>query len=174
MCFDRSAKTDEYTGTYETLLSKFKNESKKESYERLDIEYHHFKAQKGAHWDRIADWAQEKWWNYGYSKLLVVKWTFLFLGIFFVINALFWRGMQEVYPISQEYPFVDRQSRPIRYRALELLRVFLYTVFVFFSIKIDLDRLKVTNPWLLAYFFFQWLVGLWCLFFIVNALLKIG
>ncbi len=174
LTFDSAVQPDEYTGTYETMLSKFKSEGKKDSYERLDIEYHHFKARKGSRWERIADWAQAEWWNYGYSKLLVVWWTFLLLGIFFLFNALFWPGMQEVYPIPQEYPFVDRQRRPMQYRALELLRIFVYTVFVFFSIKIDLDRLKVANPWLLAYFFFQWLVGLWCLFFIVNALLKTG
>ncbi len=174
LSFDSAVPPDEYTGTFETLLSKFKNEGKKDSYERLDIDYHHFKARKGSHWDRIADWAQEKWWNYGYSKWLVVWWTVAFLGLFFVFNAVFWRGLQEVYPIPQAYPFVDRRARPIAYHLLDLMRIFLYTVFVFFSIKIDLDRLKVANPWLLAYFFFQWLAGLWCLFFIVNALLKIG
>jgi hypothetical protein len=91
-----------------------------------------------------------------------------------VFNALFWRKIQEIYPISQEYSFVDRQRWPIRYLALELLRISLYTAFVFFSIKIDLDRLKVSRPWMLAYLFVQWLMGLRCLFFIVNALLKIG
>jgi hypothetical protein len=174
LAFDKGVQTDEYTGIYETLLSKLKNEGKKESYERLDIEYHHFKAAKSTFWGRIADKAQEQWWNYGYSRLRVVLWTFLFLGIFFVFNLLFWRGMQQVYPIPQEYIYVDRFERPVRYRFVALLRVLLYTVYVFFSLKIDLPRLKVTKPALVVYFFLQWQVGLWCLFFIVNALLKIG
>jgi hypothetical protein len=174
LAFDTAAQPDEYTGVYETLLSKFKNEGKKDSYERLDIEYHRFKAAKGDRLDRVANWAQAVWWNYGYSKWLVWLWTLLFLGIFFLFNARYWPGMQEVYPIAQEYPFVVRRERPLRYRALELLRVFLYTVYVFFSIKLDPGKMKVTNPWLVGCFFFQWLVGLWCLFFIVNALLKIG
>lgn len=174
LAFDPSVLTDEYTGVYETLLSQLKASGKKESYERLDIEYHHFKASKSSFAGWIADKAQEQWWNYGYSRLRVVLWTLLFLGVFFLFNLIFWRGMQEVYPIPQEHAYVDRLSRPLRYRLFLLLRVSLYTVYVFFSLKIDLPRLRVARPGLVVYFFLQWLVGLWCLFFIVNALLKVG
>jgi|GEM_PF-4137695 hypothetical protein len=174
LAFDTPTVPDEYTSRYETLLSKFRKDGEEESYRRLDIEYHHFQAANGSRWDRIEDWAQEAWWNYGYSKLKVLLWTFLFLGVFFLFNALFWRGLQDVYPIRQQYALLDRKEGPVRFRIQELLRIFLYTVYVFFSIKIDPDRLKLSNLWLVCYFVFQWLAGLWCLFFIVNALLKIG
>lgn len=174
LAFDNHAPSDEYMSNYEMLLAKFRNEGKKESYQRLDIEYRQYKAAQGSGLDRIGDWLQARWWNYGYSRLRVVLWTLVLLWTFWMLNVVWWKGLQEVYPIPQEYPFIDRGTQPGRYQLQEALRIFLYTVYVFFSIKIDLSRLKMTNTWLLAYFFIQYLVGLWCLFFIVNALLKIG
>jgi hypothetical protein len=173
LAFD-SIGVDEYTSNYEGLLGKFRIEKKDESYERLDLEYQDFKGMHNGSWARVFNWLNREWWNYGYSRGKVIQWTFVFLALFFVGNMLLWRQMQETYSIHQSQNFIDRREHPFRYQMQKYIRIFLYTAYIFFSIKIDLPRLKITNFWLLLYFFFQFLVGLWCLFFIVNALLKIG
>jgi hypothetical protein len=173
LAFD-SIGVDEYTSKYESLLAKFRIEKKDESYERLDLEYQGFKGAHNGYGAHVFNWLNREWWNYGYSRGKVIQWTFLFLGLFFVGNVLLWKPMQETYAIEQSSNFIDRQKHPVRYQVQKYIRIFLYTAYIFFSIKIDLPRLKITSFWLLLYFFFQFLVGLWCLFFIVNALLKIG
>jgi hypothetical protein len=165
---------DVYTGNYESLLAKFKTEGEQDSYERVDIEYHQWRAAKGTAWDRIISWFEKEWWNYGYSKGRVVLWTLFFLGFFFLLNVVLWKQMQELYPISQECNFIDRAEQPVLFQLQKYVKIFLYTAYIFFSVKIDLPKLRITNFALVAYFFFQFLAGLWCLFFIFNALLKIG
>ena len=174
LLFDSTADIDTYASTYENLLAKFRSENKKESYRRLDIEYNNYKASRGDVWNRIFNWLDREWWNYGYSKGRVIGWTFALLGIFFVLNIRLWQPMQNVYPISQDRDFIDRQKMPFLYHLQQYIRILLYTAYIFFSIKIDLQKLKITAFPILLYFFLQFLVGLWCLFFIVNALLKIG
>ncbi|WP_162915772.1 hypothetical protein [Paraflavitalea soli] len=174
LLFDSTADIDIYASTYENLLAKFRSENKKESYRRLDIEYKNYKASRGDVWNRISNWLNREWWNYGYSKGRVIGWTFALLGIFFVLNIRLWQPMQNMYPISQDHSFIDRKEKPFLYHIQQYIRILLYTVYIFFSIKIDLQKLKITTLPILLYFFLQFLVGLWCLFFIVNALLKIG
>ena len=43
---------------------------------------------------------------------------------------------------------------------------FFYTAYLFFSVKIDPCKLKITNGLLVVWFFTQFLSGSWCLFFI--------
>lgn len=174
LLFDSAASLDTYASTYENLLAKFRSENKKESYQRLDIEYNNYKASRGNTWDRLFNWLDSEWWNYGYSKTRVIGWTFAFLGIFFGLNIYMWRHMQKMYPISQEQDYINRYSKPFLYHTQRYTRILLYTAYIFFSIRIDLKKLRITTLPMLIYFFLQFLIGLWCLFFIVNALLKIG
>jgi len=174
LAFPSHVLADIYTSTYETLLGKFRTESKQDSYQRLDIEYRNFKTVRGSWWDQTANFLNREWWNYGYSKAKVIRWTLWLLGIFFLLNILLWKPLQEMYPMDQSYVFIDRQHRPVFYQVQKYVLIFLYTAYLFFSVKVDLQKLTVTSLLLLGYFFFQFLVGLGCLFFIVNAILKIG
>jgi len=172
--FDDSVGVDVYSSTYEALKAKFHNENKAESYQRIDIEYRQFKAGKGTRWDKLEDWSEKVWWNYGYSKWLVIWWTLFLLTFFYLSNALLWKQMQQVYPIRQEHNFIDRKAHPLHYALQKQFRIFLYTSYIFFSVRIDLARLNVTNGRMVAWLFIEFLTGLWCLFFIANALLKVG
>src|SRR5262249_25465102 len=116
---------------------------------------------------------QEWWWNFGYSKGLVIERTGLFLIAFFLLNIVFWKQLQVVYPIDQQYNFIDKVKKPALYSTQKYIRIFLYTCYVFFSVKIELSKIKIGNIGIVVYFFFQFMVGLGCLFFILNALLKL-
>jgi hypothetical protein len=174
LAFDSTSNKDDFASAYEYLLAKFKAEGKNDSYERVDIEYQQEKAIRGSRWDKVFNWLDDNWWNYGYSKLEVIKWTGWFILIFFVLNSLLWKQMQELYRIDQDHSFIDRNENPAHYFLQKYVRILLYTCYIFFSVKINLSRLKVTNLFLVFYFFLQFTLGLWCLFFIVNAILKIA
>jgi hypothetical protein len=53
-----------------------------------------------------------------------------------------------------------------------MIYALVFTSFIFFSLRIDFDKLKYANTKYLAAFFVQYIVGLICLFFLVNAIFK--
>jgi hypothetical protein len=81
--------------------------------------------------------------------------------------------MQTIYPIGSNEKSIDKSLKPAVYYVRKYFVVFLYTAFIFFSLKIDFDKLSFKGVRLVGYFFFQYIVGLVCLFFIANAILKI-
>lgn len=178
--FQKNASADIYGPVYENLLAKFKKESKSDSYQRLDIEYREYRAIQGTMLDRFLSWWDCTWWNYGYTKGRVFGWTIFFLVIFTGSNFLLWRKMQRLYAIGEDNRIVDRINRRRVFSNLGNRRKFvyslIYTSYIFFSIKLDFSKLKLSNSslGLIIFFFFQYLGGLICLYFILNYLLKGG
>ncbi len=114
------------------------------------------------------------WWRYGYSKWLVILWTFVFLVLFFNYNYKNWDGMRRIYGVFDKDELavlskLDKNKRNKRKAAFVLL----YTSFIFFSLRIDFDKLKYANTKYLTAFFTQYVVGLICLFFLANAIFKL-
>lgn len=147
---------------YEQLLVKFQNEKKLDSYERIDKEYFKFRH----NWviNILSCW----WWDYGYNKWLIIIWTAIFVLIFSVFNFLYWEQCIHIYPIKKVAEISATSGKSSKF-----LKVFVYTSFIFFSIKVDFEKLSFKKTGWLVYFFFQYLVGLTCLFFIANAILKL-
>ncbi len=160
--------------TYQNLLAKFKKEGKDQSFENLDIE---FKRREYSNncllypvW--FLDYA---WWRYSYSKWLVIVWTLVFLFIFFLYNYKNWDGMRRIYGVFDKEQLeilsqLDTKGRNRRKATFVLL----FTSFIFFSLRIDFDKLKYASTKFLAAFFVQYIIGLICLFFLANAIFKLG
>lgn len=153
---------------YEKLLLKFSTEKKLDSYKYLDIEY--FKYRHNV----IVNTINYFWWNYGYNKWLIILWTIGFLLIFSIINSNNWVTLYRIYPIVSELDFIDINDKSnLKSKINSFLRIFVYTSFIFFSLRIDFNILSFKNTKYLMYFFFQYLTGLICLFFIANSILKL-
>lgn len=146
---------------YENLLEKFNREKKFKSYELLKIEYFNFDHS----WP--VNFLNKIWWYYGYQKWLIILWTFVFLLVFSALNFWKWRQVLTTYPIID----VAAIENPATKMDLAL-KMFVFTAFIFFSLRIDFDKLTFSSTKALLYFFLQYLTGLTCLFFIVNAILK--
>jgi len=174
LAFTNETIPDNISNTYQSLLGKFKTDNKPESYKLLDIEYRNYKAAHGTRWDKFSNWVNLVWWNYGYAKLRILLWALGFLLLFWILNSLLWTKLQQLYPMPLKFDLGDKLETPVMYNLRKLILIFFYTAFIFFSVKIEFNQLTYRKIAITLYFFTQFLIGLICLFFIVNALLKIG
>ncbi|SFE40413.1 hypothetical protein SAMN05518672_10616 [Chitinophaga sp. CF118] len=165
LVFDSSDNRDVIGNTFESLLAKYKFGGKKDSYQRVDLQARTIEQSKIVH---LID---KYWWYYSYKKYLVFLWVIGLLILFTFINYCKWNGVQLTYPIL----FIENcYYNDLNMRLKKVKIVFIYTAFIFFALKIDLDKLKVHNHLgYIVWFFFQYLTGLSCLLFIFNAILHI-
>jgi len=161
--FDTSDTKDLMENTYVRLIEKFKKEGKSSSLQTVDIQYRQFKDNK------ILSCTEELWWNYGYNKFRVLWWTGLFVFLFSVFNSIFWNQMRQTYPIIPADNSIYFQSRFHR-RIAPIANPLLFTLFIFFSLRIEFDKLNFNRFRWVAFFLIQYAAGIWCLFFIVRAI----
>jgi len=172
--FPQGTNVDIITGTYENLLAKFKTEGKFESYKKTDIEYQRWQASRSGTWGKMTNFLNHIWWNYSYSKGYIIWWTIGLLFFFLILNCIWWKKMQEVYPIVTDNDIRNNKyDRSFRTTMRRWVAIALYTSLIFFSLKIDFEKLNLRKSRYIFFFFIQYLVGLVCVFFIANAILKI-
>jgi|GEM_PF-4107842 len=174
--FPDSTKGEDMISTYENLLAKFKLEGKLESFQNVDIAYTQFKDEKAGVWGSIRGFISRCWWYYSYRKYYILFWTAGFLVIFFCLNILWWPKLKAVYPVISELPrskYYNSSSPEIEPEKKSYLTILIFTAFIFFSLRINFEKLVYQDRKTLAYFFIQYILGLVCVFFIVNAILKI-
>jgi hypothetical protein len=172
--FDKDVSEETKSNTYQSLLAKYKAEGKPKNVEKIDIEFRRQEYKKK--WWLYPIWLLDfVWWRYSYSKWLIIVWTLVFLGIFFQFNWRNWDGMRRIYGVfdKDDLSLLGQGHNPSRLRK-KMIYVLLFTSFIFFSLRIDFDKLKYANNKYLVSFFTQYVVGLVCLFFLANAIFKIG
>jgi hypothetical protein len=162
---------DLINSVYETLLDNFKKNGQSESFKLLDIEYKSFKNKRkvpiiGAVWDQC----NVLWWNYGYSRERVFFCTIFILIFFSIINVFLYRRLNnEIYNIENFSPLSSGKLSFFMSFKYSLT----YTAIIFFKFNVSAEKLKLTNTILLMWFALIYLSGLFCTFFIINAILKI-
>ncbi len=161
---------------YEGLLTKYKRDNQWDSYQMADISYRELLLKEGNAWERTMTFISRIWWYYGYKKWLAVVWTFIFLSVFAILNYIFWKDMQIVYPFFEPesityYQRTREKNKMVRNR---LGQVLIFTTLIFFTLRINFDKLSYKKNSVLIFFFSQYLVGLLCMFYIINAVLKSG
>lgn len=125
----------------------------------------------------VKNWILKYLWGYGYNKMNLVRYTIL-VWLFFTLLNLFFRDklLNETYTIDQFRDF-DQQLKHKKMNkffkyAQSFLNIFIYTGFVFWGLRLDLDRIKL-KPYLLAIFIiFQYCVGIMFIAFIVNRIIS--
>ena len=159
--FWEDCSTDYVTSSFEALLGKFKAEGKLESYQNLDIQYKKYTQ------SFVTYYFSKLWWNHGYSVWNIVLWTLFFLIVFCIYNFTMWDSIYTTYPIYSSHSSSSVSPMDNKY-----LRVLVFTISIFFALKIDvgLINFKKRNP--VVMLAFQYTVGLVCLVFIANAILK--
>lgn len=174
LAFLSKSSREDKISVYENLLAKFKREGKLSSFEYIDIEYKKFNFGESLG-GRLLSFIDKSWWNFGYQKWRIILWTIGLLLIYFVINLSIWNNITNIYPIilnsrnSNYRPKITKISGKFRL----VTTVFIFTAYIFFSLKIDLNKLSFDKPLLVIYFFLQYITGLICVFFIANAILKL-
>ncbi|WP_394772201.1 hypothetical protein [Mucilaginibacter sp.] len=143
-----------------------------ENHQLLDREFQSFKYRRIWLFGPAIDWAVWAWWDYGSARERVFLCTIFLLLLFTLINFwLFERLNNEVYKLDNFKPDF-RGTHFARAAIARFYYSFIYTAAVFFKVSVKFEKLKYTSPPLLAWFFFNYLVGFFCIFFIINAILK--
>ena len=165
---------DKVSSTYETLIDKFKREGRYYSKRRLDIEYKDFKYRSNYHGGGILSFLDRFWWNYGYSPHRAIYMSFWLLILFFIINILCWNQISRVYAIIdlEKTNWYTTHNHPNRYLLKKWVSIFVFTGFIFFSFYINFSKVSFKKTRWLVLFFAEYLIGLFCLFFLVNAIMK--
>jgi len=172
LVFASNSSSEIKTSTYQNLLDKYKRENKSESYKWVDIQFKRFKYNEngllGKIWDKVDDF----WWNYGYAKQRILLWTFGLLIVFLIINLIIGKNLLIFYSV-----FGIKKSQKTKTQTFETLNqfilLFVLTLYIFFSLRVDFSKIKSNQSGMMIYFFFQYFMGLICLFFLLNAILKI-
>jgi hypothetical protein len=169
LIFPKEASESEIEANYLNLLDKYQGEKDKESYKNVDILYKKYRWSTYSVIGPIVNFIDRWWWNYGYSKDYIILYTFLFLLIFFTLNLIVGYQIHDFYPVfSRKVVATDRNRSAFNY----VVVTFVLTTYIFFSLKVDFDKIDTRNTKFVVYFFIQYFLGLVCLFFLFGAIFK--
>lgn len=170
--FDPGTRSDAKNEVYQALIDRYKMQGKSESYRNVDIQHKVYKYSDikilGPALDQLSSW----WWDYGHSRGLILRNTLILLGIFLLINTFLIKKLLAFYPIIDVATLNEKRSAGVIF-VKNFVNIFIFTLYIFFSLNIDLEKLDSKKTTLMVYFFFQYFIGLICLFFLFNTVLKI-
>jgi hypothetical protein len=157
---------------YRYLIGHYQNDP--EEKQRYDLAYQRFQDRANNHW--LSGFIKDNWNEYGYKKDLIF-WNSLFISLFFFALNLIsypyinWKG----------YYFEEFRQSEIRIRKrypnrwLAELRItwdcLLYTLFLFWGLKLDISKIKISNIGYTLLVLTQYVAGLICLAYIVNIVI---
>lgn len=165
LIFDSLDSKDAINNSYKSLLEKFDHEGKGRSYKLVDLQYRNFNDSKIFHFLNCI------WWYHGYMPGLVFAWALFFLLVFWIFNRIYWKEMLEAYPLNdgQKSSTFNQKGKKLRFNSIVLL----YTCFIFFSLRIDFNKVNFKKHRFIYAFLAQYILGLWCMLFIVRFIFKI-
>jgi hypothetical protein len=164
---------------YSQLLFNFKQRGKIDSYENLDKELKQLTYANDGFFGKLLNLIDRHWWDYGYNKFLVVRNAVLFNLFFFIINIfIFRRLVHHGYRIDKFVTINIRINRTFRLSKMKrfiarIPYVFLYTCYIFWGWKLDINSISLHKKGLFAYVIFQYLVGIVCLAYIANLVITV-
>ncbi len=165
LAFTRNISADEKLSMYEKLLENFKRNSYSESFKSLDIEYKRYSAQQGPF--GFLWWIPEYWWQYGYKKENIFTIIFWAIMIFTAINYFSYKYMAtKVYSIENisKYPAIRISNK--------IWIAFIYTIILFFSLSLKLDRVKFDSTIGVLYLFVLYSFGTISLAYMANYIIQ--
>lgn len=158
--------------TYKALLEGFKLRGDNESYISLDIDYHDYKwEQRGP----LVSWVHvfPKYFNrYGHDYMNVQYWILLLLIFYTIVNFFILNTLSKDVYSFDNIPEIKKYPRR-RYYYKRLGFSFAYTAFVFFTINIKFEKLKLKSLFLTIYFFIIYITGLITIYIYAKKVLEI-
>jgi hypothetical protein len=158
---------DDKESVYEGLLKNFRDHGQNESYQKLDVEYHYFKAQK--HWfTLLLFYLNCVWWYFGYHRELIFVWTLVFIFIFTTSNY-FWLDNLNTNVYTQT-GVPQGKELPGGYRKYWYSLV--YTSVIFLKLTLDLSNFKFQHIRGTLYIVLIYSLGLLCLAYMANFIIQ--
>ncbi|TDH18264.1 hypothetical protein EXU57_24100 [Segetibacter sp. 3557_3] len=154
---------------YRELLAQQQYFGFSDGYAKADKEFKAFQyATQGTTYAYLVNLVEKYWWDYGYNKGLIWRNTVYLFLMFSIINiVLYKRLILETYRID-EVVRADQRLNTERLTTFEkkvkkIVNCFLFTAFVFFSLKLDYERIKLNSFLLAGLIIFECIVGLACI-----------
>jgi hypothetical protein len=160
--FDIGTRKDVINNTCEKLLAKYSLEGRTTSKEAVDIQYRNY------HGFALFNFFNYWWWGYGYKPYRVAIWTFFCLLGFFLFNHRYWNEMQEAYPL---FDINEKGNLTTMRGKKKRTWVVVYTILIFFTFRVSLEKLNQSMPGFTLFFIIQYLTGLFFTFFILRVIL---
>lgn len=170
--FSPQRSQEEVEQVYLSLLSKFQNEGKALSYKNVDIQYKAHKWNEFILIGPVLNFIDKWWWNYGYNSNRIIIITISLLFIFYVFNLVLNDSLLAFYPIFAGKRGSSR-IRPNKRNINHFVVMFILTVYIFLSLRVDFSKLDMTKTRMLIYFFVQYFIGLICLLFLFGYIFKL-
>ena len=125
----------------------------------------------------LSGFIAKNWNNYGYDKSLIFRNAIILMLFFYLINLMFYRKLLFNGYVIEEFSAADYKlssNGKLPWWKIAVLRgiyCFFYTCFIFWGLKLSVEKIKVTNLALSAWILLQYIVGIICLGYIANIII---
>lgn len=139
-------------------------------FEKADIRLRQLGYLNRGLWGRVLNFLDNWWWGYGYDKELIFKNSCIIMLIAFFLNLLcFRRLLFETYTLDEFRAFYSRKIlNKTGGQGYYVLYCFLYTMFIFWTLRLSFEKLKLDNLYLTFLIMFEYLAGIICLAYIAG------
>lgn len=170
---------DDKVGVYTALLESFKRKGYSSSYEKLDKEFQEFKFIESGKLGDLTNWVVKNWWDYGYNKSLVFRNAIILNVLFFVINIFFFSKLINHGYNIRKFVLVNSSlekkyaTSRVRLVLAKIPYVFLYTSYIFWGLRLDINNLGIHKIGLFFYVLIQYVCGVICLAYLANLIITL-
>lgn len=176
--FDDYLSLDIKNSIYKQLLDNQMKNGYKNVYKSFDLKYKSFINENYNNFsERLFYFINRVWWNFGYNKQRVFLWAILFILIFSIpIRIWFKLFADKVYKFDKIFLRFNSNRKinnSIQRAISDYWVALIYTIFVFFNLKLDFERLSFENFLASTFILFIYTLGLICTAFIVNLIITI-
>ena len=118
----------------------------------------------------------KSWWNsYGYDKTKVISSIIVLFGLVLFINLCVFKYLIQCYPfkeISESFKDLTWKTHKIKTLTTYLFLCFFYTGFVFFGLKFEVDRLKMTSICFSFIVVVEYVIGIISVAYLANLIIS--
>lgn len=160
---------------YQKVLNTLKEQGLIEKFETLDKKYQEVKYKHNG--DNLLNLISSVWWDYGYNKSKVFKNSFYLFAAFFLINFILYKKLNIAYLPENIRNYNIALGRSFmsegKYKQfiVSAYKVFIYTSFIFWGVRLDLKELRLNLWWALLVIIFEYSIGVICLAYIANYII---
>ena len=176
--FNEYLSLDQKNSIYKQLLSNLDHVGFKRVYKSIDLEYRDFINENyNNFFEKLSFTLNRLWWNYGYSKERIFLISIIFILIFSIpVFLKFGYFVNEIYTIdnlSKRYLQNNLLKNRKKQLFLNYLTAVLYTMFIFFNLRLSLEKLSFKNYFAGLYILLIYAFGLFCTAFIINLIVTV-
>jgi hypothetical protein len=122
----------------------------------------------------VKNFLDANWWGYGYKRYLIFRNSVVLFGLFFFLNLIWFdKILYRTYRIAEFIKVNNfRKLHNKRSRFHYVYNCFLYTLVIFWGLKLSYADLKLNCGWLVLLVIMQYLTGLLCVAYLAGYIIQ--